>query len=146
MRRSVLDLHFHVPTAKPILAIEVDCDHVLTAFEDGLWDDLMWQLTYQWVQAESYIGTGTILSISWPSVNFHHQGQSEFYVILGMNSAYEKFLRDQLSHHLGSSVRTESESVVPKLREGWGKRCHVEDGIVWQPEDANTWIAMSLTS
>lgn len=146
MRRSVLDLHFQVPTAKPILAIEVDCENVPLTFENGLWEGLMWQLTSQWVQAQSYAGTGTILSISWTSVNFHHHGQSEFYVIFGMSQAYKKFLREQLPHHLGKSVRTESESVVPRLQDGWGKRCHIEGGIVWQPEDANTWVAVSATT
>jgi len=143
-RRKAHEMHFVEMPTKPSVSIEVDVDFVPDAYRYGGWEDLIRSITAEWVQKNTYLGTGTIFAMSSDSVNFNHQSHSAFYVVAGMPDQFMPFLRRELKKCLGGSVRPQSDMVIPTMKDGWNNRCHIEFGKTWDIEDAVTWFEVLI--
>ena len=129
------------PEGRSVCPVEIDVDSLSSEGETyryGGWEDLIQKITAQWVKQNSYSRTGTIWAWGTPSTNFHRQSFSMFYAVLGMPKQFREYLGEQIMV-LGKNVRTYSDYVVPNIADGWDARCHIEDGKVWIPLDAESW-------
>ena len=129
------------PEGKSVCPVEIDVDGLSSeggTYQYGGWEDLIQRIAAQWVQQNSYSGTGTIWAWGTPSTNFHRQSFSMFYAVLGMPQKFREYLGERIMV-LGEYVRAYSDYVVPNIETGWDARCHIEDGKVWKPQDAESW-------
>ena len=129
------------PDGKPVCPVEIDVDSLSSEkqmYRYGGWEALIQKIATQWVEKNSYTGTGTIWGWETPSINFHRQSYSAFYAVLGMPKNFRKYLGEQIEV-LGEYVRAYSDYVVPSEERGWAARCHIEDGKVWMPVDDVSW-------
>ena len=72
------------PEGESVCPVEIDVDGLSSeggTYQYGGWEDLIQKIAAQWVQQNSYSGTGTIWAWGTPSTNFHRQSFSMFYLI-----------------------------------------------------------------
>jgi hypothetical protein len=124
-------------------SLEVAVDHLPQGLEMTVFDELL-RFTQEWVERERFEGRATIWQWFCPdSVNFMEFGgtvAAEFICMTGLPEACRSFVAEKLRKLLGQAIRYPSDPLTKKNIKL--SRCigYIEDGIVWQPVNACTWV------
>jgi hypothetical protein len=134
IKRSVSELHF-INGRDPLPTIEIRADSLEA---QGLYLGQIVSSELTRYAANNPASTATIYTYSTISVNFHEEGWSEFIIVAGdkkvlkaLNSAFSSLprIKSRYSDYIAPSEGT--------------RAFHVEDGLLWEPEDAVTWYSAS---
>lgn len=136
IQRSISNLNF-VTSRDPMPTVEVQAE----SLEDqGLVLNEIISLALTRYAADNPTSKATVYMYGTMSVNFRSAGWSEFLIVAGDQKVL-KMLGGTFSH-LPQVQSRFSDYVAPSQSL---QAFHVEDGLLWRPEDALTWYAESST-
>lgn len=133
--RQVSELEF-ATSREPLATIEVDIDSIPPDYFG--YADIVAQSLESFAASDTK-PRATVYVLQTDSVNFHEPTYSAFFAIAGQSGGALERLYAAFKSVQGVKVRY-SDHVTP--RQGT-VQFHVQDGVVWQPEDAVTWYASS---
>ena len=133
IKRSISELHF-VKGRDPKPTVEVQAESLE---EQGLYVGDVVESALSRFAAKNPKVIATIYTYGTISVNFHEQGWSEFLIVAGEEKVLKELGR-AFSSLAGGKSRY-SDYISPS--EG-SCAFHIEDGLLWEPEDAVTWYAV----
>lgn len=130
--RPTAELEF-VKSNEPLATVEVDIDSIPHEFYG--YSDIVARCL-QGFAANALKAKATVYVLQTDSVNFHEQTRSAFFALAGKGEAL-KFVYSAFEAIKGVRVRY-SDYISP--RHG-AAQFHVQDGLVWQPEDSLSWYS-----
>jgi hypothetical protein len=135
IKRSISELHF-ITGRDPLPTVEIQAESLEA---QGLHLSEIISSTLSRFAENNPASRATIYSYSTMSVNFHTQSWSEFLIVAGddkvLKALYTAFSK------LSKVNSRYSDYIAPS---DGTKHYHVEDGQLWQVEDAATWYSISL--
>lgn len=134
IKRAISELHF-VKGGDPMPTVEVQVESLEG---QGLILGQIVSSALTCFAANNPASKATIYRYSTMSVNFHEQGWSEFLIVAGSEKIL-KALNGAFSSLPGVKSRY-SDYIAPS--EGI-PAFHLEDGLLWEPEDSITWYSAS---
>lgn len=134
IKRLISELHF-IKSRDPLPTVEIQVESLEGK---GLFIGKIASSALTRFAASNPTSKATIYMYGTMSVNFHEQGWSEFLIVAGDKKAL-KVLGNAFSS-LPTVKSRYSDYIAPS--EGI-KTFHVEDGLLWEPEDAATWYSAS---
>lgn len=127
-------------------SLEIAVDYLPTKFAGRSLDELL-KLTQEWVEKESFKGKALLWQWFCPySADFMEFGNAvatEFVCMIGLPDECRSYVAQKLGQQLGKAFRYPADPLTrSQIRDS---RClgYIEDGIVWHPLDACTWIQSS---
>ncbi len=125
-------------------SLEIAVDHLPTKFASRSLDELL-KHTQEWVEKESFKGKAVMWQWFCPvSADFMEFGgavAAEFVSMIGLPEECRSYVAQKLGQQLGKAFKYPSDPLVKaqiKVSRCFG---YIDDGIVWQPLDACTWVA-----
>ena len=130
------------------LALEVSIDFLPKKF-DGQWLDTVRRYVATWVAKHDFEKKATLWMWGTMSVNLvsrhpDHQtlSWSEFIIQFGLPKAFLPELEGRLRSQFDDQVAI-TEELSFQFDDGWTPICHVERGIVWKPDDPDSWVPVN---
>ena len=126
-------------------SLEIAVDHQPKQFAGRSLDELL-KHTQEWVEKESFKGKAVLWqwcrSDSADFVGFGGPVATEFVCMIGLPEECRSYVAQKLGKQLGKAFRYPADSL--SRAEIKVSRClgYIEDGIVWQPLDACTWVTL----
>lgn len=135
MEKSALDMFRQLKRSKdPVPTVELDY-HSLVG--DQVYGKIAMK-TAQKLAEENDRLTATIYTHECNSVNFHEQTWSVFFAVCGDHDMEIVQAIGRAFSAAGARERSPSDFVL-MANYSWLDLCHIEDGVVWTPQDPATW-------
>jgi hypothetical protein len=126
-------------------SLEIAVDHLPKGFAGRSLAELL-KHTQEWVEKESFKGKAVLWQWFCPAssdfVEFGGYAAAEFVCMLGLPEECRSYVARKLGKQIGKAFKYPADPL--SRAEIKDSRClgYIEDGIVWQPLDACTWVSI----